>query len=98
MSYNGIDIKFFPHKGMSLYPGQYVILDRVHILDNRVCILDIIWFNYKYEYNYNNLIKKKGPFLRYWWYALELKVFTNPNLFLRPVLMMLLDQVNLLNF
>jgi len=36
--------------------------------------------------------KKKGPFLRYWWYALDLKVFSNANSFLRPVKMMLLDQ------
>lgn len=36
-----------------------------------------------------------GPILRYWWYALDLKIFANPNIKLRPVKMMLLDQVNI---
>lgn len=30
--------------------------------------------------------------VRYWLYALELKIFKNKNSFLRPVKMMLLDQ------
>ncbi|CAF0953229.1 unnamed protein product [Brachionus calyciflorus] len=33
-----------------------------------------------------------GPFLKYWWYALELKIFRDPKIFLRPVKMMLCDQ------
>jgi hypothetical protein len=34
-----------------------------------------------------------GPFLRYWWHFMELNIFKNPNIFLRPVKMMALDQV-----
>ena len=43
-------------------------------------------------------IKIKLFQFRYWWYALDLKVFKNPNTFLRPVKMMLLDQVINLTF
>ncbi|CAF0935568.1 unnamed protein product [Brachionus calyciflorus] len=25
-----------------------------------------------------------GPYMKYWWYALELKIFKNPKTFLRP--------------
>jgi len=34
-----------------------------------------------------------GPVLKYWWYMLDLKIFKNKKLFLRPVQMMLVDQV-----
>ena len=44
-------------------------------------------------YKFYFFVVKKGPFMRYWWYALELKIFTNPKAFLRPVQMMLFDQV-----
>ena len=30
--------------------------------------------------------------MKYWWYALELKIFKNINSFLRPVKMTILDQ------
>jgi hypothetical protein len=39
-----------------------------------------------------------GPYMRYWWYALELKIFKNANTKLRPVKMMLLDQVSIAEF
>lgn len=32
-----------------------------------------------------------GPVLRYWWPALDLKIFKNKNTFLRPVKMMIVD-------
>ena len=32
-----------------------------------------------------------GPVLRYWWHALDLKIFKNKTAFLRPVKMMVLD-------
>ncbi|CAF0935585.1 unnamed protein product [Brachionus calyciflorus] len=34
-----------------------------------------------------------GPFLKFWWDILEYKIFKNPKEFLRPVKMMLLDQI-----
>lgn len=32
-----------------------------------------------------------GPVLRYWWHALDLKIFRNKTTFLRPVKMMIVD-------
>lgn len=34
----------------------------------------------------------KGPVLKFWWFALELKIFSNPKTFMRPFKMMLADQ------
>jgi len=34
-----------------------------------------------------------GPFLKYWWYALDLKILGNPKIYLKPVKMMIIDQM-----